>query len=143
MKNKAKTKVTEYKDTFKFRQWCKYFYDKSNRETYGNAAKSALKAYNVTSYHSACQIGHENLRKLDFLKLAMAEQEGIGLADFIRIAIAKAMEGDYNDWEKLGIQLGYFDNPSKPVILQQQNNFDMRDLGRAIAADAKARGLPI
>jgi len=84
--------ITKYKSP-KFQLWCKYFFDKAGRTTYGNAAQSALKAYNTTNYHSASQIGYENLRKLDFLKPTIAESEGFGIAEFIKVAIAKALNG--------------------------------------------------
>lgn len=134
--------ITKYKSP-KFQLWCKYFLDKSNKTTYGNAAQSALKAYNTTNYHSASQIGYENLRKLEFLKPTLAESEGFGIAEFIKVAIAKALKGSYTDWEKLGIQLGYFEPEKKIPTVAVQNNFDMANLGSAIRQSRISRGLPV
>jgi len=134
--------ITKYKSP-KFQLWCKYFLDKSDRTTYGNAAQSALKAYNTTNYHSASQIGYENLRKLEFLKPTIAESEGFGIAEFIRVAIAKALKGSYADWEKLGIQLGYFEPEKKIPTVAVQNNFDMSTLGETVRKARIDRGLSV
>jgi hypothetical protein len=127
----------------KFQLWCKYFFDKNDRTTHGNAAQSALKAYNTTNYHSASQIGYENLRKLEFLKPTIAESEGFGISEFIKVAIAKALKGSYADWEKLGIQIGYFESEKKLPMVAVQNNFDMANLGSAIRQSRIDRGLAV
>lgn len=130
------------KETTKFNLWAKYFYDKTNKETYGNATKSVLMAYNTKNYNSASVIGSENLRKLKFMCVAIAEQEGYGLVDMIRIGIAKMLKGNYSDWEKFMIFLGYYD-PEKPVIVNSQtNNYDFSNLARDVAKSRKERGLP-
>ncbi|KKT82208.1 MAG: hypothetical protein UW80_C0040G0001 [Microgenomates group bacterium GW2011_GWC1_44_9] len=134
--------ITKYKSR-KFQAWCGYFFDKNNRECYGNSTKSALKAYNTTNYHSASQIGYENLRKLEFLKPTIAESEGFGIAEFMKVAIAKALKGSYADWERLGIQLGYFDNDKKPPVVAVQNNFDMSTLGETVRKARIDRGLSV
>ena len=134
--------ITKYKSP-KFQLWCKYFLDKSDRTTYGNAAQSALKAYNTTNYHSASQIGYENLRKLEFLKPTIAESEGFGIAEFMKVAIAKALKGSYADWERLGMQLGYFDSDKKPPLVAVQNNFDMSTLGETVRKARIDRGLSV
>jgi|GEM_PF-3604312 len=139
MTNKTITKHT----SLKFQLWSNYFFDKTNRTTHGNAAQSALKAYNTTNYHSACQIGYENLRKLDFLKPAIAENEGFGVGEFIKVAIAKALKGSYTDWERLGIQIGYFENDKKPPVVAVQNNFDMSTLGETVRKARIERGLQV
>ena len=133
----------EIKPTIKFKQWSEYFFNKENKETYGNATKSAMKAYKVGSYHSASQIGYENMRKLEYLKVSIAESEGLNIREFMNIAIEKAKLGTYSDWEKLGIQLGYFDNLKKPVIAAVQNNFDFSNLASTLIKARIERGLPV
>lgn len=127
----------------KFQSWCIYFFDKHNKDTYGNATRSALKAYDTTNYNSASQIGYENLRRLEFLKPAIAESEGFGFAEFIKIAIAKALKGSYMDWEKLGMQLGYFESDKRLPTVAIQNNFNTSNLGNAIRQSRIERGLPV
>ena len=134
--------IAKYKSP-KFQLWCKYFFDKTDRTTHGNAAQSALKAYNTTNYHSASQIGYENLRKLEFLKPAIAENEGFGIAEFIKVAIAKALKGSYTDWERLGLQLGYLDSDKKLPVVAVQNNFDMSTLSETVRKARLERGLPV
>jgi len=128
------------RETRKFNLWVKYFMDKSNPDTYGNAVRSALKTYNTSNYHSAGQIGYENLKKLENMKLMIAENEGFGIAEFIKVALAKGLKGTYKDWEDLGIQLGYFSRkPEAQVNIQANYNFS--NLGMDINNDRKIRGL--
>ena len=94
--------------TYKFNLWVKYFTDRKDRDTCGNATKSALKAYNTSNYNSASVIGHENLRKLKILSSMVADLEGFGVGARIKIAISKALKGSYSDWHKLLVQLGDF-----------------------------------
>lgn len=133
-------KGKEYRETAKFNRWVQYFFDTKNKETYGNSTQSALKAYNTTNYKSASVIGHENLVKLRHLSSAIADQLGYGFADMIKIGLAKMMKGNYNDWDRLMVRLGYFE-PEKKIGVAVQNNFDFSDLGTMIAKDAKERGL--
>lgn len=127
-----------HKETIKFKKWTSYFLDKSNKKTHGNATQSALLAYNVKDYNSASCIGYQNYRKLQNLKLMIAEQEGFGIAEFIKVALAKALKGNYSDWEKLGTQLGYFEE--KPAVIQN-NQFNFEDIRAQIIQARKERGL--
>jgi len=136
--------TTEYIQTQKFKDWCKYFFDKANKETYGNATRSALRVYNTESVNSASQIGHENLRKLKDLRLSIADQEGFGLADMMKIGLTKMMSGEFSDWDKMMIRLGYFEPDPKNVQATQNNfNFNFGSMSEAIEADRKARGLTV
>ena len=90
----------ESSGTAKFNLWLSYFSDKKNKECFGNATKSALKVYNTTNISSAGVIGHDNLRKLKIMRLAWLDMEGYGFGERMKIALAKALKGSYNDWDK-------------------------------------------
>ena len=127
----------------KFELWCAYFLDKSNRTTYLNATQSALKVYDVGTkrgYFTAGQIGHENMKKLEMLRPMLADLEGFGIGERMKVAIAKAMKGTFDDWHRLLVQLGDFDS-EKRIGVAIQNNFDFSNLGAMIAKDARERGL--
>lgn len=142
---KALALTPEYKETLKFEKWCEHFFNKADKETYGNATKSALRVYNTEKYHNAAAIGHQNYKKLQHLRQTLADGEGFGVGEFIKIAIAKAMQGEYSDWEKLGVQLGHFDADPKaaqmPTIQNTTFNFNFTTIQEAIAASRKERGL--
>lgn len=139
---KALALTPEYISTFKFEKWCEYLFDKNNKQTYGNATQAALRAYNTGSYKAATVIGHENLVKLSFVKQGIADNEGFGIGEFIKIAIAKAMKGEYGDWESLGMQLGYFTkNPTIVNPTQNNFNFNFGNMQEAIEASRRERGL--
>lgn len=134
----SKSKTIEYQGTAKFNLWIKYFTDKTNKETWCNATKSALKTYNTKNYFSAGVIGHENLKKLKNLSAIRADLEGFGIGEQIKIAITKAQQGTYDDWHKLLTQIGTFTD--KPNVLTH-NNFNFNSLGEEISKSRKARGL--
>ena len=100
----------EESGTAKYNLWLSYFNDKTNKECFGNATKSALKAYNTNNYASAGVIGHENLKKLKIMKLGWLDMEGYGFGELMKIGLAKALKGSYNDWDKFMVQIGYFDD---------------------------------
>lgn len=129
-----------FKETEKFNRWVQCFFDIKNKETYGNSTQSALKVYNTTNYKSASVIGHENLVKLRHLSSTIADQMGYGFADLIKIGLEKMIKGNYDDWDRMMVRLGYFE-PEKKIGVAVQNNFDFSNLGAAIARDAVARGL--
>lgn len=105
----------EYIMTQKFKDWCKYYLDPTSTETYGNATRSALRVYNTESYHAAGNIGMENVKKLGdtygkdvkLLKTMIADQNGFGLADMMKIGLKMMMEGEFDDWLKMMRELGY------------------------------------
>lgn len=122
----------------KFKDWTVLFFDKSRPETYGNATRCALEAYNTTNYASAGQIGHENLKKLEKLASTVADGEGYGYADLIKIGLKKMMEGSYGDWESFMERMGHFEPKKKAG---EGNTFNFDNLQIAIMNDRKARGL--
>ncbi len=107
---KVDTNPPQYRETTKFDLWVKYFTDPNNKETHLNATQSALKAYNSTSYSLAGVIGHNNIKKYKTLRLMIADMEGFGIGELIKIGIAKALKGSYRDWDKLMVWLGYFED---------------------------------
>lgn len=139
----ALTLTPEYRESLKFEKWVENFFNKQNPETYGNATKSALKVYNTEKINSAATIGKENYRKLQNMRSTIADMEGFGVGEFIKIAIAKAMKGEYKDWESLGIQLGHFDaEPNKIPQTGPTLNFNFGTIFEAMEASRKERGLP-
>ncbi len=109
-KYQKNNKVSCYKPTFKFGLWYRYFSDKTNKNCYGNATKSALKAYNTKNYFSAGVIGHENLKKLKIMKLSWLDMEGYGFGERMKIGLAKALKGSYGDWDKFMVRIGQFED---------------------------------
>ena len=122
----------------KFELWCHHFFNKNNKETYLNATKSALKAYDTTKYFNAGRIGYDNSKKLQKLKLIWLDMEGFGFGDRMKIGLSKAMSGDYSDWEKFMVRVGEFGG--KPAALIQ-NNYDFSNLGADINKSLIERGL--
>jgi hypothetical protein len=129
----------QWQDTFKFQQWCKYFLDQRNQETWGNATRSALKAYDTTSYFTAAKIGHTNLKKMKEMTGMVSDQLGFGFGDMMKIGLAKVTTGSYDDWEKMMVRQGYFEPEQKGTMIQ--NNFDFSTLGSSIAQARQERGL--
>lgn len=142
---KALALTPEYRETMKFEKWCEHFFNKGDKETYLNATKSALRVYNTEKYFNAAAIGHQNYKKLQNLRATIADAEGFGVGEYIKIAIAKAMAGDYSDWQELGIQLGHFDADPKasqaPTVQNNTINFNFASIQEAIIASRKERGL--
>jgi len=122
----------------KFELWCYHFFNKNNKETYLNATKSALKAYNTTKYFNAGRIGYDNSKKLQKLKLIWLDMEGFGFGDRMKIGLSKAMSGSYSDWEKFMVKVGEFEE--KPAALNQ-NHYDFSNLGADINKSLIERGL--
>ena len=100
----------KYIETDKFNGWVRFFTDPKNKETYGNATKSALKVYNTKNYDSASVIGHENLKKLKHVASIYAETRGVGYGQMIDIALAKMAQAQSPEWwDRLMKMFGYAD----------------------------------
>lgn len=137
----SRKKHPEYYETLKFDLWAKYFTDKNSKETYGNATKSALKAYQTDNYSMAGVIGHKNIKKYKNMSLIFADSEGFSFVEMMKIGIAKVIKGNYQDWDKFMVRLGYFEDSKDSTGVQ--NNFDFSNLGQAIEDDRRERGLPL
>jgi hypothetical protein len=122
----------------KFKDWTVLFFDKSKPETYGNATRSALAVYGTENYWSAATIGKENSKKLQNISVAVADNEGYGFADLVKIGLEKMMDGSYGDWESFMERMGHFE-PKKKAGEGSTFNFD--NLQIAIMNDRRARGL--
>lgn len=105
----------DYTGTTKFDLWFRYFSDRSNKECFGNATKSALEVYDTKNYASAGVIGHENLKKLKIMRLAWLDMEGYGFGERMKIGLAKALKGNYNDWDKFMVRIGHFEDKSTNI----------------------------
>ncbi len=92
----------------KFKAWVALFMDKSNPEYWGNATKCALKVYNTKNYHSAGQIGYENLKKLEKVAALVLDKEDFSFGRLMKIGAQKMEAGSYDDWEKFMEFIGYF-----------------------------------
>lgn len=124
----------------KFKKWCAYFLDPQS-ETYGNATKSALKAYKTKKYHSAGQIGHENLKKLENFGIGFLEQEGITVKDWFKVLAKKAMEGSYNETADFMERFGLV-QPKQNVPQNQINQqFNLGNIAEAFSQARKERGI--
>ena len=101
------------RETLKFNLWVKYFTDEKDKECYGNATKSAIKAYSYTTpqqYNLASVTGSKNLRKYKVLGVIVADMMGFGFGELMRIGIKKAIDGRYKDFDAFMVRLGYFEN---------------------------------
>lgn len=128
---------------WKFTKWCEYFFDKTNKDTYGNATQSALKAYDTKDYYNAGAIGHQNYKKLQEripnMAALVADKEGFGYGELIKIGMAKMLKGSFDDWERMMIRLGHFEE--KPGVQIQNNQFNINNLMQSIEQSRTERGL--
>lgn len=133
----------EYRESLKFKRWCDLFFDRTNRGTYGNATQSALRVYNTERYHSAADIGSKNLKKVEHLRVAIMDNEGLGFGELMKLLAAKAIEGGFGDIERLMVRLGYFEPDPRIVSPTNPTNitFNFNNIQEAIIASRKERGL--
>lgn len=124
----------------KFKAWVSLFLDKSNLEYWGNATKCALKVYDTDNYHSAGQIGYENLKKLEKVAALVLEKEDFSFGRLMRIGAQKMEDGSYDDWEKFMQFIGYFPSKSK-IDIESEDAFNFENLNAMIANDREKRGL--
>jgi hypothetical protein len=128
------------KETKKFKDWCNYFLDPQS-ETKGNATKSALRAYKTKKYHSAGQIGHENLKKLENLGLFFSEQNGITALEWHKILASKAIKGTYEQTIDYMQRIGLLEKDNNTHQKQINQQFNFANLAEEFALSRKARGL--
>lgn len=128
------------KETKKFKDWCNYFLDPQS-ETRGNATKSALRAYKTKKYHSAGQIGHENLKKLENLGLFFSEQNGITALEWHKILASKAIKGTYEQTIDYMQRIGLIEKDGNVPRNQINQQFNFSNLAEQYALARKARGL--
>lgn len=90
-----------YKITPKFEKWLKYYNDPKEKETYQNATRSAIKAYNLdekTQYSYAGKIGHENAKKGKIVAGDYVERHGLTFTKFVGFAVKQMMETKKETW---------------------------------------------
>lgn len=126
--------------TKKFNDWCNYFFDPKS-ETKGNATRSALRAYKTKKYHSAGQIGHENLKKLENLGLFFSEQNGITALEWHKILASKAIKGTYEQTIDYMQRIGLLEKDGNKYQNQINQQFNFANLAEEFALSRKARGL--
>lgn len=111
-KGKELTLTKEYVETVKYRRWLTFFFDDKNKETFGNAAQAALKAYNldpVTQYQVACNLGSRNKKKAEIMCQDFLSKMGYSFAQLLEIGIKNVKKGDYNDWRQFMQDMGILD----------------------------------
>lgn len=126
----------------KFDLWCKHFLDPDS-PTRGNATKTAIFVYKSQNYHTAGSIGHQNYKKLQLAGLALEELEGRGIADWYRIAAAKAVKGSYEQTIDFMQVLGIIPKDGQGPTNQINQQFNFSDLAESFRAARIERGLPI
>lgn len=122
----------------KFELWCFHYFNKSNKECFGNATRSALKVYNTKDYATAGSIGYQNLKKLQMTKLAYLDIKGFGFADRMDISLSKALAGDYDAWHKFMVVVGEFIEGPTTLV---QNNYDFSGFKEGMNKSRAERGL--
>jgi len=124
----------------KFKNWCAYFLDPQS-ESYGNATKSALKAYKTKKYFNAGAIGHQNYKKLQNMGMTFSEVEGISVQEWYKIAASKALKGSYEQTIDFMREIGILEKPSNVPANQLNQQFNFGDLAESFAQARKERGL--
>ena len=123
------TPTRRFGNTKKFQDWCSYFFDSSNKITYGNRTQAAIKAYGldpVTQYNSASCIGYSNYRKLQIWGVnpgqAMLDEMGLGYGQLLLIGVNKMLKGSVSDWSKFMEFVGYESAAKSDKVIAVQNN---------------------
>jgi len=128
--------------TKKFNDWCKLFLDPKS-ESRGNATQSALKAYRTKNYHSAGQIGYENLKKLELTGLSIMEMEGFSVRDWYKMAASKAIKGSYEQTIDFMRVLGILPKDKNASVNQINQQFNFADLADTYIQARNDRGLTV
>jgi hypothetical protein len=120
--------LKNYRLTPKYQRWSQLYLDQTNAETFGNALKSALIAYNldpVTQYATAGQIGYENLKKLEDIRSITRrylDDNGFTLPVLLNHALTKMADPTVKTdrwWTNLMKVTGYMDE--RPQVNVQNN----------------------
>ena len=120
IKKHKKINPERLKITPKFELWLRHFLNIRNKKTFGNATQSALLAYNTTNLKTAGIIGHENIVKMKALRGMLAEKMGYDFGKLFQIGIKKMKSGNFEDWDRLMVRLGYFEPlPKDGVVFNQ------------------------
>lgn len=92
---------TVYKITPKFEAWMDYYNDPKEKDTFGNATQSAIKAYKldpVKQYDVARRIGSSNVAKRSVVAKDYAERHGLSFNKYVGFAIKQMMETKKETW---------------------------------------------
>lgn len=121
--NEIKEVTKKYRLTPKFNKWHELYLNKRSKETYMNATKSAIAAYDLdpeTQYHVASQMGYKNLRKVEHLALRIAEDNDWSMEKFMQVGWLNALKSESPEWwDRMGDMVGY--RSMKPQIQVTQN----------------------
>lgn len=136
---KSEEEDKQYRITKQFEDWCYYFTDKKNKDTYGNKTQSAIKAYNLDpdkQYSSAGVIGYENYKKLKGIASQFIEDKGFTLPKMLDIALAKMMKTDNKAWyDEVMILAGNKEPAGAQVLVQNNTQINNIDLNAVEAKD--------
>jgi len=128
----AKIEVAKsYYLTPKYQLWESYFLDKKNKDTYGNATASALKAYNLDredpkAYRVARVIGSKNITKVNNLRKEYFEAQGLTYGRMLDLYNNVLIERKdinmlYALAKDMGMPLPKYENITGPKVLNQNN----------------------
>lgn len=123
----------------KFKKWCQYFLDPKS-ETYGNATKSALRAYKTKKYHNAGAIGSENYKKLKNVGMHFYENAGKSQEYWFNLLAEKAAAGSYEQMADFMERFGMIDKAATP---DTNNFFNLGSIAATFQQERKQRGLVI
>lgn len=122
--------LSDYRLTPKFNVWQQLYLDQANKETFGNGTQAAIIAYKLnpqTQYGSAKVIAHENITKLNRLRLTVRQyldNNGFTLPVLINHALEKMASPKITSdhwWKNLLVLAGYID-PKQQVTINNTNN---------------------
>lgn len=121
----------KFLDSPKFQEWYRLFYDKKNKETFGNSTRSAIQAYNLdeeTQYSVAGAIGSQNLKKLKNVGRDILLKKGVTYSSMLDIGFNKMLKANNPDLWFMFMEVAGFPVPEfKPVtnatfVMNQVNN---------------------
>lgn len=115
--------------TPKYMEWERLFLDKRNKETFGNATRSACAAYNLDpeddkAYNVAQQIGFKNVRKVNNLASRFWDKNGLThqklLESYIMMmAERKDINMLYAAGKAMGVELPKYEQITGPKTVAQ------------------------
>lgn len=110
----------------------RYYIDPSNKDTYGNATQSAIKAYNldpVKQYNYARIQGHKLATKYNDVGRAYLESKGLTFIKMIDIAAMRVATTNNAKWWDIVATIGDYKKDEKPLVEvhnnTQINNYDI------------------
>lgn len=134
----------KYIVTPKYSLWEEHFFNKKNKETFGNATKSACLAYNLDpndpkAYRVAANIGTQNVKKCKHLRKRYWEEQGMThgkLLDLYNNMMVERKDVNmlYSVAQDIDAELPEYLHTTTPKnAIAQQNNFNFGEGGVNLA----------